>query len=141
MTALASAFVFSFVVLQTAQSGSPPAAQSRQTGDAREVTLSLPHALRKGETAWLLVEVGVIGHTEVQLSTQDGQPLGAISPYAIRSGQPAGTYTIPLPSEAFHGRRLTLRLSLLQSGGTYRAPTTEEIKSVRLVVRQFGDGS
>jgi hypothetical protein len=145
MVVLASTVVFAFVALQTAASASPPRsqsiAQSRQINDAREMTLVLPHPLQKGETAWLLVKVGAIGRDQVQLTTQDGQPLGTISPFAIPSGKPGGTYTVPIPAKALSDGRLTLRLSVIPSGGAPRAPTTQEIKSVRLLIRHFKEGN
>ena len=142
MVVLASTAVLAFVVLQAAPSAStpPPTAQSRQTGDAREMTLALPHALRRGETAWLLVEVGAIGHDQIQLMTQDGRPLGNLSPFGVRSGQAAGIYTVPVPTEALGDGRLALRLSVMQSGHAPRAPTTEEVKSLRLLIRRLGGG-
>jgi len=139
MIALASTIVLAFVMLQAPQPASKrsPDAASRQTGDAREMTLALPHALRKGESAWLLVEVGAIGHEQIELTTQSGHPLGMISPYGVRSGQPVGTYTVPVPAEAISGRRLALRMSVMQPGGAQRAPTKDEVKSVRLLMRRF----
>lgn len=139
MFALFSTVVLAFVLQQAAPSSSaPPAArQSRHTGDARKMTLVLPHALRKGDTAWLLVRVGTIGHNQINLTTQDGHSLGTISPFGARSGQAVGIYPIPVPSEDFHDRRLALSFSVMEAGGTQRAPTNEEIKSVRLVIRQF----
>jgi hypothetical protein len=133
----------STVVLAVLSSGpmaqALPSAQTRQTPQGRtlgrEMTLALSHAPRQGETVWLLVEVGAIGHNQIELTTQDGQPLGTISPYGIRSGQAAGTYTIPIPSDAFKGGRLALRLSMMRADRTQRAPTAEEVKSVRLVIR------
>ncbi len=143
MAVLASTVVFALVVLQTAPSAlvSPPMAQSRQRDDAREMTLVLPHALRKGETAWLLVKVGAIGRDQIQIMTQDGRPLGTISPLGIRSGKSAGTYTVPVPEEALSDGRLALRLSMMQSGRAPRAPTAKEVKSLRLLIRQFKGGS
>jgi hypothetical protein len=142
MVVLASTAVLAFVVLQAAPSASAPhaTAQSRQTGDAREMTLALPHALRRGETAWLLVEVGAIGHDQIQLMTQDGRPLGTLSPFGVRSGQAAGIYTVPVPTEALNDGWLALRLSVTQSGHAPRAPTTEEVKSLRLLIRRLGGG-
>jgi len=139
MIALASTIVLAFVMLQAPQSASkrPPDAASRRTGGAREMTLALPHTLRKGETAWLLVEVGAIGHEQIELTTQNGQRLGMISPYGVRSGRPGGTYTIPVPAEAISHRRLALRMAVMQSGGAQRAPTKDEVKSVRLLIRRF----
>jgi hypothetical protein len=136
MSIRASTAILAFVVLQAAP---PPAPQSLQTTNAREITLSLPHPLRKGETAWLLVQVGAIGHDQIQLITQDGRPLGTISPFGVRSGQPAGTYTVPVPAEALHNGRLALRLSVMREGRAQRAPTTEEVKSLRLLTRRFGN--
>ncbi len=147
MVVLVSTVVLAFVALQTATSASasPPMAQAMaqpgQISGAREMTLVLPHALQKGETAWLLVKVGAIGHDQIQLMTQDGQPLGMISPFGIRSGEAGGTYTVPVPAEALSDGRLALRLSVMQSGRAPRAPTTKEVKSVRLLIRQFKDGS
>jgi hypothetical protein len=143
MVVLVSTVVLAFVALQTASSASvsPPMAQSGQIGDAREMTLVLPHALRKGETAWLLVKVGAIGRDQIQIMTQDGRPLGTISQFGIRSGKPAGTYTVPVPAEALSNGRLALRLSMMQSGRAPRAPTIREVKSLRLLIRQFKDVS
>lgn len=140
MSVLALSVILAFV---TPQGGSTPAprAQSQPAGDAREMTLALPHALRKGETAWLLVTVGAIGHNQIQLTTHSGKDLGTISPFGIRSGQAAGTYTIPVPAEALSGKRLILRLSVPQAGGLQRATTTDEVKSVRLVIQRFGNGN
>jgi hypothetical protein len=131
------------VVAQVAHPASEPSASamSQPTVDARLVTLTLPHALKKGETAWLLVKVGAIGHNQIELTTEDGRSLGTISPFEVRSGQAAGTYTVPVPADAFDDRRLALRLSVLQSGLAQRAPTKEEVKSLRLVIRRFKGGS
>jgi hypothetical protein len=143
MVIFASTVVLAFAVLQTAPSASvsSPMAQCRQIGCAREMTLALPHALRKGETAWLLVKVGAIGRDQIQITTQDGRPLGTISPFGIRSGKAAGTYTVPVPAEALSDGRLALRVSVMQSGRAPRAPTAKEVKSLRLLIRQFEDGS
>jgi hypothetical protein len=143
MVVFASTVVLAFFALQTAPSVlvSPPRAQSRQVSRAREITLLLPHALRKGETAWLLVKVGAIGHDQIQIMTQAGQPLGTISPFGIRSGKPGGTYTVPVPSDALTDGRLALRVSAIEAGRTPRAPTTQEVKSLHLLIRQFKDSN
>jgi hypothetical protein len=137
MAVLAPTIILAFVMLQAVplEATLHPTAQPQQAGDAREMKLALPHALRKGETVWLLVEVGAIGHNQIQLMTENGRPLGTISPYGVRSGQAAGIYTVPIPAEAVVSGQLVLQLSVLQSGRAQRAPTTEEIKSVRIVVR------
>lgn len=101
----------------------------------RTETLSLPHALRAGESAWLEVKVGVIPKgAEIEITTTVGRPLGVISPFAIRPGNPAGTYTVPLPADAIAHGRVSLRLSLNYPGQSRRAPTLKEVKRLRVKV-------
>jgi hypothetical protein len=105
-----------------------------QPSSGRIETLVLPHALHTGETALLEVKVGVIARgSEIELATTSGQPLGVISPYGIRSGNQAGTYTVPLPADAISNGRVSVRLSLRQ-GGSQRAPTREEVKSISVKI-------
>ncbi len=98
----------------------------------RIVTLSVPHALRSGGTAWIAVKVGAIGHAEIELTTVDGRPLGVISPYGVRPGSEAGTYTVPLPADAIAHGKVRIRLTLDQFGHAERAPTLQEVEDVRL---------
>jgi len=111
-----------------------------QPRTSRAVTLVLPHTLRQDEIATLTVSVGVIPRSaQIELTTPTGRPLGVISPYGIRSGHEAGTYTVPLPAEAISGRHVHLLISLA-ANGTKRAPTKKEVKRVRVVVRRGGEG-
>jgi len=103
-----------------------------QPPTARSVTLTLPHALREGEVAFLAVTVGVIPRgAEIEITTPTGRPLGTISPHGIRPGHEAGTYTVPLPANAISGRRVTVLLSL-SANGKRRVPTKKEVKRVRV---------
>jgi hypothetical protein len=131
--------VLALVVMQAADGVSMPPALAlyQQIDDPQPMRLILPHALQKGETAWLLVRVGVIGHHQIQLATKDGRPMGTISPFDVRSGRGAGTYTIPVPPEALDKQWLAFRLSVVESDGTERVPKAGEIKSIRLVIRRF----
>jgi hypothetical protein len=124
MCALVAAFAF-FAVL----------AQPAQQVPGRVVTLALPHALRVGETAWLEVKVGVIERgEEIEIQTMAGQPLGTISPFGIRSGQPNGTYTVPVPPGAIANDHVSLRLLIDQSGHAQRGPTVKEVSRVRVKI-------
>ena len=99
------------------------------------VTLVLPHALGAGETAWIELELGVIERgAEIEIATMAGQSLCVISPFGIRSGDPAGTYTIPLPGDAISDERVSLRLTLNRNGHVQRAPTAREVKSIRVKI-------
>lgn len=114
--------LLSFVLL--AQAASAP---------GRLVSLALPHAPGDGEAVWVEVKLGRIERgAEVEVETTAGQSLGVISPYGIRSGAQAGTYTVPVPPEAVSDGRLKLRLTLNQYGRAKRAPTAKEVKGVRL---------
>lgn len=102
---------------------------------SRIVTLALPHALRTGDTAWLEVKVGIIARgEEIEIATAAGRFLGVISPHGIHSGHEAGTYTIPLPADAIADDHISLRISLDRSGHAQRAPTTQEVKSLRVTI-------
>ena len=110
-----------------------------QSSAGRIETLVLPHTLRAGETAWLEVKVGVIARgAEIEITTTSGRLLGVISPFAIRSGNQAGTYTVPLPADAISNGRVSVRISLNQYH-SQRAPTLTEVKSIRVKIAGAGD--
>lgn len=102
---------------------------------AQDLTLPLPRPLRPGEIAWLQVEVGRIGRgQEVIVVTASGRDIGVISPFAIRTGQEAGTYTLPLPQEAIAADRVVVRLTITQVGAPPRIPTEQEVRRVTVLV-------
>jgi hypothetical protein len=109
--------------------------QSTNTVPGRVVTLALPHALHEGETTWIEVRVGVLERgAEIEIITTAGQSLGVISPFGIRSGREAGTYTVPLPTDAISDDRVSLRVTLNHGSHAQRAPTAKEVKSIRLKI-------
>jgi hypothetical protein len=100
-----------------------------------ERALILPHPLRAGEMAWLEVQVGPIGRgQEIEVTTAGGQELGTISPYGGRYGQPAGTFTLPVPADALRDGRVSVRLTVSGGGGPPHAATAQEVPGVRLMV-------
>jgi hypothetical protein len=63
---------------------------------AESMTLVLPRALAADEIAWIEIQVGPIGGgQEISVTTASGEPLGVVSPFGIRAGQDAGTYSLP----------------------------------------------
>jgi hypothetical protein len=102
---------------------------------ARNMTLELPRPLAAGETAFIEVQVGPIGRGRtIEVTTASGQPLGVVSPFGVRTGQDAGTYPLPVPNDAIRDGRLSIRLTISQPGGASRAPTADEVRSVKLGV-------
>jgi hypothetical protein len=102
---------------------------------ARNTTLELPRALAANETAFIEVQVGPIGRGRtIEVTTASGQPLGVVSPFGVRTGQDAGTYPLPVPKDAIRDGRLSIRLTISQPDGPPRAPTADEVRSVKLGV-------
>jgi hypothetical protein len=115
-----------------AQDGS---AQDGNVAAARDITLALPHPLRAGETASIEVQLGPVSRGRViNVTTAAGRPLGTISPFGVRRGQDAGTYTLPVPPDAISDGRVSARLTISQPGAPPRAPTAQEVRDVKLTV-------
>lgn len=107
-------------------------AQPADVPAGRVVTLTLPHVLRVGETAWIDVELGILARgSEIVITTVDGRFLGHVAHYGIARGKTGSLYPIPLPVEAISNGRVSLRLSV-HHGDSRRAPTKSELKGVRL---------
>jgi hypothetical protein len=96
------------------------------------ITLALPHPLKAGETAWIEVVVGPLGRgQEIAVATTSNRELGVISPFGVRTGSNAGTYSLPVPADAIRNGRISIRLTITQFGTT-RAPTPGEVRGVSL---------
>src|SRR6266404_339609 len=101
----------------------------------RRVVLTLPHELHAGEIVWLEVRVGVIERgADVEIKTEEGDLLGVISPHAIRTGHPAGIYTVPVPATAISKNRVVLRVVLDDYQRPKRAPTAKEVPEIRIKI-------
>jgi hypothetical protein len=105
---------------------------------AQNLTLALPHPLGAGESAFIEVQLGAISRGRVvTITTAAGQPLGTVAPFgASHSAQGSGgyTYTLPLPAAAIRDGRVDIRVTISQPGGAPRAPTAEEVRSVKVGV-------
>jgi hypothetical protein len=99
----------------------------------RVVELALPRAAAADERVDLQVQAGPVPRgSEIDITTPGGELIGTISPFAIRAGRPAGTYTFPLPARDIRDGRVTVRLSVRSAGTTPRAPTADEVPNVSL---------
>ncbi len=98
-------------------------------------SLVLPHPLGAGEAAWIEVQAGALRRgQEIDIKTASGQDLGTVSPFGVRDGQDAGTYALPVPEGAIRDGSLSLRITISQFGAPPRAPTAEELRSVKLTI-------
>lgn len=105
-----------------------------QAAAGRVETLALPHSLRAGERAWLEIQLGPLSRgARIEVQTKSGRLLGVISPYGIRRGNEAGTYTVPVPADAISDDHISVRL-VLSYYESQRAPTLQEVKSVRVTI-------
>lgn len=106
-----------------------------QQGQGRVVNLVLPREVSAQEAVWVELKLGVLATgAEIEVETTEGKALGTISPHGIRPGNEAGTYVLPVPPEAITDKRLSLRLVLKQPDSSKRAPTSKEVKNVRLKI-------
>jgi hypothetical protein len=124
MRRFAAAFLcFSFLV------------QNASATEWREVELVLPRALETSETVVVEVRLGMLPRgMEIEVSTPSGRELGVISPHGVPTGNEAGTYTLPIPPEVFTKGHAAIRLAINQPNRTRRAPTEDEVKSVRVKI-------
>ncbi len=99
----------------------------------RVINLVLPRSLNEDEGLVLELKLGVLERgDEIQVQTTSGKMLGVISPYGIRSGNEAGTYTVPVPAKAISNNRVSLRITLNQHSRGKRAPNDQELRSIKL---------
>ena len=110
----------------------PQRSAAEPQGSARETVLNLPRPIGAGETAFIEVAIGAVGRGQsLEIATVAGRSLGVITPFGVRAGQDAGTYTVPVPADAIRDGRVALRLTIRQ-GDTARAPTPEEVRGIKL---------
>ncbi|WP_408950182.1 hypothetical protein [Lysobacter sp. Hz 25] len=99
------------------------------------MSLTLPHAPKPGERAFLEVELDALptGH-EVEVSLDTGRRLGVISPHGIRPGRGAGTYTLPLPADAVRDAPLRVRIRITRADAAPREASADEVRGVRVIL-------
>jgi hypothetical protein len=99
-----------------------------------ERTLTLPHSLAPGANAWLEVQVGPLAPGQrVRITTEAGELLGAISPFGRAERQQAGTYSLPVPSDAIRNDTLSVIVTVTEAHKPSRAPTPAEVRSLKLL--------
>jgi hypothetical protein len=108
-------------------------APSAPAVEGRVVRLTLPRELREGDSAVLEVTLGRLTTREpIEIRDSKGRLLGAVSTLGVPRGRDAGTYLVPVPNDAFRRGRLSVWLSF---GRNRRAPTKDEVRSVKVTIR------
>ncbi|HEY3579410.1 MAG TPA: hypothetical protein VGK82_02665 [Pyrinomonadaceae bacterium] len=99
------------------------------------MNLILARSLTAEEGLAVELKLGVLERgNKIKVESMSGKLLGVISPYGIRSGEEAGTYTVPVPPELVSNKRLSLRIVVDQYSRGKRAPTKQELRDVRLQI-------
>jgi hypothetical protein len=104
------------------------------------IVLTPPRAAVAREAIWLKVTVGPLPRGALlRVTTEDGRPVGTISPFGATARQTSQDYTLPLPKSAGAGAPVRLRLELQEPNGTSRAPKPGEVLGVSPVYVPVSD--
>ena len=98
------------------------------------IELAAPRAAAGSQSVELAVTTGALPRgARLALSTENGEILGAVAPYA--PGARSTTATVPVPRSAIVDGRLRLRVEVLEPGAPPRPPRPGEVQRLELVPR------
>jgi hypothetical protein len=98
------------------------------------IELAVPPAAAGSESVEIAVTTGALPRgARLALSTENGEILGAVAPYA--PGARSTTATVPVPRSAIVDGRLRLRVEVLEPGAPPRPPRPGEVQRLELVPR------
>jgi len=98
------------------------------------IELAAPPAAAGSQSVELAVTTGALPRgARLALSTESGEILGAVAPYA--PGSRSTTATVPVPRSAIVDDRLRLRVEVLEPGAPPRPPRPGEIQRLELMPR------
>jgi hypothetical protein len=108
---------------------------ARVAEQAPVIELAAPRAAAGSESVELAVTIGALPPgARLALSTENGEVLGAVAPYA--PGSRSITATVPVPRSAIVDGRLRLRVEVLEPGGAPpRPPRPGEVQRLELMPR------
>ena len=108
----------------------PLAAQEKSV-----IELSAPRALTSSDAVEIQIATGALpAGARLVVMTEQGEVIGAITPYGIPGTPASSTATIPVPPTALVDRRLRLQLQVVQPGTSPRAPHADEVRRIDLIV-------
>ena len=98
------------------------------------IELAAPRAAAGSQSVALAVTTGALPPgARLALSTENGEILGAVAPYA--PGSRSTTATVPVPRSAIVDGRLRLRVEVLEPGAPPRPPRPGEVQRLELMPR------
>jgi hypothetical protein len=101
--------------------------------DSAMIELAAPRPPGRGESVELQITTGPLPRgAKLMLSTEDGESLGAVTPYP--PSRQSNTATVPVPRSAIVDGRLRLRLQVLEPDAPPRPPRPGEVQRLDLVV-------
>jgi hypothetical protein len=107
---------------------------SARVAEEAVIELAAPRAAAGSESVELAVTTGGLPPgARLALSTENGEILGAVAPYA--PGSRSCTATVPVPRSAIVDGRLRLRVEVLEPGAPPRPPRPGEVQRLELVPR------
>ena len=107
---------------------------SARVAEEAVIELAAPRAAAGSESVELAVTTGGLPPgARLALSTENGEILGAVAPYA--PGSRSSTATVPVPRSAIVDGRLRLRVEVLEPGAPPRPPRPGEVQRLELVPR------
>lgn len=124
------------ISISVAEAQTDPASSTSKT-EGRKVTLTLTKGLEPTDAVWLTVKIGSFPKgSELEIWTVKGRFLGTISPFGnpSRDIKDTSIYTVPIPINAIKDKRLELRLTVNDANNKERAPTKNDVRSVKLKV-------
>ena len=107
---------------------------SARVAEEAVIELAAPRAAAGSESVELAVTTGALPPgARLTLSTENGEILGAVAPYA--PGSRSSTATVPVPRSAIVDGRLRLRVEVLEPGAPPRPPRPGEVQRLELMPR------
>jgi hypothetical protein len=107
---------------------------SARVAEEAVIELAAPRAAAGSESVELAVTTGGLPPgARLALSTENGEILGAVAPYA--PGSRSSTVTVPVPRSAIVDGRLRLRVEVLEPGAPPRPPRPGEVQRLALMPR------
>jgi len=98
------------------------------------IELSAPRSPDRGESVEIQVTTGPLPQgTRIILMTEQGEVLGAVTPFGLPGTGSGDTATVPVPRTAVVNGRLRLRLQVVEPGAAPRPPRAHEVQRLDLV--------